>query len=88
MDYLEGEGGTYTYYGSIMEKMQIRKWQSKQEFEATAGKFDIVKGVRQGCILSHLLFNIYSEKIMTEALGKWKGGIGTGGSGKQFDIRG
>ena len=60
----------------------------KTEFEATAGKFNIVTGVRQGCILSHLLFNIYSEKIMTEALGKWKGGIGTGGSGKKFDIRG
>ena len=60
----------------------------KTEFEATAGKFNIVKGVRQGCILSHLLFNIYSEKIMTEALDKWKGGIGTGGSGKKFEIRG
>ena len=33
MDYLEGEGGTYTYYGSIMEKMQIRKWQSKQSLK-------------------------------------------------------
>ena len=60
----------------------------KTVFEAMAGKFNIVKGVRQGCILYHLLFNIYSEKIMTEALGKWKGGIGTGGSGKKFDIRG
>ena len=60
----------------------------KTEFEATAGKFNIVKGVRKGCILSHLLFNIYSEKIMTEALDKWKGGIGTGGSGKKFEIRG
>ena len=25
---------------------------------------------------------------MTEALGKWKGGIGTGGSGKKFEIPG
>ena len=79
-------GGTFTY-SSIVEKMQIRSG-IQNRFEATAGKFNIVKGVRKGCILSHLLFNIYSEKIMTEALDKWKGGIGTGGSGKKFEIRG
>ena len=39
----------------------------------------IGKGVRQGCILSPLLFNIYAEKIMREALDKWDKGIGIGG---------
>ena len=87
MDYLEGDGGTFTYIVVFRRKCKSEV-AFKTEFEATAGKFNIVKGVRQGYILSHLLFNIYSEKIMTEALDKWKGGIGTGGSGKEFDIRG
>ena len=39
----------------------------------------IGKGVRQGCILSPLLFNIYAEKIMREALDKWDKCIGIGG---------
>ena len=30
--------------------------------------------MRQGCILCPLLFN-YAEKIMSEALDKWEGGI-------------
>ena len=45
----------------------------KTGFGATEG-FDIGKDVRQGCILSPLLFN-YAEKIMREALDKWEGGI-------------
>ena len=43
------------------------------------GNIPIGKGVRQGCILSPLLFNIYAEKIMREALDKWDKGIGIGG---------
>lgn len=41
----------------------------------TAGESVIRKGVRQGCILSPLLYNIYSEYIMRLMLEVWGGGV-------------
>ena len=39
----------------------------------------IYKGVRQVCILSPLIFNIYAERIMRDVLEKWDKGISIGG---------
>ena len=41
--------------------MQVRKQQLELDMEQ---RFQIGKGVRQGCILSHCLFNFYAEYIM------------------------
>ena len=46
--------------------MQVRKQQSELEMEPTDW-FQIGKGVRQGCILSPCLFNLYAEYIMRNA---------------------
>ena len=44
--------------------MQVRKQQLELE---TTDWFQIRKGVRQGCILSPCLFNLYTEYIMRNA---------------------
>ena len=45
--------------------MQVKKQQL--ELDMKTDGFQIGKGVHQGCILSHCLFNLYAEYIMQNA---------------------
>ena len=44
--------------------MQVRKQQLELDMEQQTDWFQIGKGVRQGCISSPCLFNLYAEHIM------------------------
>ena len=44
------------------------------------GPLSVQRGVRQGCPLSPMLFNLYSELIMRHAPEKWEDGIEIGGT--------
>ena len=60
--------------------MQVRKQQLELDMEQQTDWFQIGKGVRQGCILSPCIFNLYAEYIMRNAgLDDAQAGIKTAG---------
>lgn len=57
---------------------------TQKPYENSYGKIKVSNsmskpGVRQGCIASPTLFNIYAEYIMRNVLQSWRGGLTPGG---------
>ncbi len=53
---------------SLLEQMYAETWcRVKLEGEVSE-RFDVQTGVRQGCVLSPILFNCYMDNIMREAV--------------------
>ena len=76
---------TLLYFGIpkyIVECLKDLYRNQTAEVETAVGRtghLSVQMGVRQGCPLSPMLFNLYSELSMRHALEKWEDGIGIGG---------
>ena len=72
----------YNINGSIIQAIEnlYDKTQRAVLFNGSTGKwFRTTVGVRQGCLLSPTLFNIFLERIMCEALDDHEGSVSIGG---------
>ena len=72
----------YNINASIIRAIEnlYDKAQSAVLFSGSTGEwFRTTVGVRQGCLLSPTLFNIFLERIMCEALDDHEGSVSTGG---------
>lgn len=63
----------------IIAELYWRQTADVKVGDALSESVSIKKGVRQGCVLSPLLFNLYAENIFKEALDESSGGIKVNG---------
>lgn len=60
---------------NIIEKLYWQQTASVRTEKGISQQVEIQRGVRQGCVLSPLLFNLYSEEIFVRALSECEEGI-------------
>lgn len=73
------EMGTPTHLVHLLRRLYEDGTASVRADDVMSSHFHPSAGVRQGCIISPLLFNIYTELIMRIALEDWTDGIAIGG---------
>lgn len=71
--------GTPKHLVHLLRKLYEEGTASVRTDDVSSHNFHPSAGVRQGCILSPLLFNIYTELIMRMTLENWSDGIAIGG---------
>ena len=65
---------SYSYLIILLGKLYTKQESTVRIEFGETDTINIVKGVRQGCILSPLMFRIYAENIMRDSLEDWDGG--------------
>ena len=73
-----GDNGKLTHWSTLCNLYDNQQACVRTE-KGDSDWFNIGQGVRQGCILSPTLFNLYAEYIMRRVLENWNGGLSISG---------
>ena len=73
------EMGVPTHFVKLISNLYDNQQACVRTEKGDSDWFNISQGVRQGCILSPTLFNLYAEYIMRRVLENWNGGLSIGG---------
>ena len=71
--------GVPTHFVKLISNLYDNQQACVRTEKGDSDWFNIGQGVRQGCILSPTLFNLYAEYIMRRVLENWNGGLSIGG---------
>ena len=59
----------------VIEELHSETWCQVRFAGDTSERFEVTTGVRQGCALSHLLFNCFLDKVLREAMTTLNGSL-------------
>ncbi|XP_072934917.1 uncharacterized protein [Epargyreus clarus] len=64
---------------TLLQMLYVKTQATVKVDNITSRPLNLGKGVRQGCILSPILFNVYGEYVMRQICDDWSGGVSIGG---------